>query len=171
MRKRLISAACFILLLFVLTSLFACSSKGDDKPTENGALTEVKDDDGNLTGFERRYTNENGDVTRWDVYDENQTYLYYVIYEYDDNARLSSETRYKAEGFAEYRYVYTYDDKGNLIEKAYELPHGEAEVTRYDADGNEIERLYYDTSEKLTKREVLENGKWVAYAPTEASTK
>ena len=64
---------------------------------------------------------------------------------------------------AEDRYTYTYDDNGILSEKAYELPHGEAEIYRYDADGNETERLYYGTDEKLYQREVMENGKWVAY--------
>ena len=170
MRKVLISAVCLVLLVFVSLSMCACDSSGDQKPTENGVLTEIKDDDGNVTGYERRYVNDNGDITRWDVYDENETYQYYVLYEYDDNNRLSAETRYKAEGFAEYRYTYAYDDEGNLIEKAYELPHGEAEVYRYNTDGEEVERLYYGTDEKLTKREVLENGKWVAYDPTENPT-
>lgn len=167
--KRLI---CFTLSVLLIGIIFcSCSDKGSESSTENGVLTEVKDDNGNLTGYERRYTNDNGDITRWDVYDADQTYLYYVLYEYDENNRLLSETKYKAEGFAEYRYVYTYDDKGNLSEKAYELPHGEAEVHRYNADGEEIERLYYDTEEKLIKREVLENGKWVAHDPTEAAKK
>ncbi len=167
MKRLLILMICPVILICCL--LCSCD-KGDSQSTEDGVMTEIKDDDDNLTGYERKYHNDSGDVTRWDVYDENQTYLYYVIYEYDDNHRMTSETKYKAEGFAEYRYTYTYDDNGKLSEKAYELPHGEAEVHRYDADGNEIERLYYGTDEKLNKREVLENGKWVAYAPTEAST-
>ena len=126
-------------------------------------MIEVRDDNGNLTGYERRSYNDNGDVTRLDVFDKDQIYLYYELYEYDENDRLYTQTRYKAEGFADYRYVYTYDDDGNLTEKAYEMTTGEAEVYRYDADGNEIERLYYDTDEQLSKREVLENGKWVTY--------
>lgn len=170
MKTRLISVICCFLLILLSLTLCACDSSGDEKPTEDGVMTELRDDNDNLTGYERKYHNDNGDVTRWDVYDENQTYLYYVLYEYDDNNRLTAETKYKAEGFAEYRYTYTYDDNGKLSEKAYELPHGEAEVYRYDADGNEIERLYYDTNEALYKREVLENGKWVAYDPTEAAT-
>lgn len=156
MRKLIAISA--VLLAFCL--LFSSCSSSE---TDNGGMKEIKDDSGKLTGYERRSYNDNGDVTRLDVYDENQTYLYYELYEYDDNNRLSSQTRYKAEGFAEYRYVYTYDDDGNLTEKAYELPHGEAEVYRYDSDGNETERLYYDTDEKLLKREVLEKGKWVVY--------
>lgn len=167
--KRLICFALSVLLIGIL--LCSCSDKGSTSSTENGVLTEVKDENGNLTGYERRFTNDNGDITRWDVYDADQTYLYYVLYEYDENTRLQTETKYKAEGFAEYRYVYTYDDEGNLSEIAYELPHGEAEVYRYNADGEEIERLYYDTEEKLIKREALENGKWVTHDPTEPTEK
>lgn len=161
--RKLIALLCVVLAILVLVSCHSGDSNATEKPTEDGVMTEIMDDDGNLTGYERRYHNNNGDITRWDVYDADQTYLYYVLYEYDDDGRLSSETRYKAEGFAEYRYVYTYDDDGNLAEKAFEDPHGEATVTRYDAEGNEIERLYYGTDEKLSKREVLENGAWITY--------
>ncbi len=161
-------------LLVIFSVLFccvfvACDASGGDKPTENGRMEEVKDDSGTLTGYERRFYNQNGDVTRLDVFDENETYLYYILYEYDDNNRLYTETRYKAEGFGDSRYVYTYDDDGNLAEKAYELPHGEAEIYRYDTDGNEIERLYYGSDEKLIKHEVLEDGKWII-ADTEPPT-
>ena len=162
MRKALIIAVLALLIVFS-----ACEMNEDKtdatEPTEDGIMTEIEDDDGNVTGYERRYHNDYGDITRLDVYDEDQTYLYFVLYDYYDDHKLYTETRYKAEGFAEYRYVYTYDDDGNLTEKAYELPHGEAELYRYDADGNEIERLYYGTDEQLVKREVLEDGEWVNY--------
>lgn len=156
--KRLL---CLLLIAVVLcTTLCACDS---DESKINGAMVEVKDDDGKLSGYERRFYNDNGDVTRLDVYDSDQTYLYYMLYEYDDIDRLFTESRYSSEGFAEYRYVYSYNDNGKLSEKAIEYPHGEAEVRRYDADGSEVERLYYGTDEKLIKTEKLENGKWVTY--------
>lgn len=158
--RRLIALIAAVLIILCMT---ACDASDKQEATEDGVMTEIKDDDGNLTGYERRYHNDNGDITRWDVYDENQTYQYYILYEYDDDGRLSSETRYGAEGFGEYRYVYTYDDDGNLNEKAYEDPHGEATVVYYDTDGNEIERKYFGSDEKLEKREVLEDGKWVTY--------
>lgn len=154
-----------ILIVFLCIFLCACDPSGSTDSTVNGAMIEVKDKDGSLSGYERRFYNDNGDVTRLDVYDADQTYLYYILYEYDDNNRLFTQTRYKSEGFAEHRYIYTYDDDGNLTEKALEHPHGEAEVWRYDADGNEVERLYYDIDEKLIKSEKLENGKWVTYDP------
>ena len=161
MRKILICLCCIVVL--ACAALCSCGQGGDTKSTESGVMTEIKDDDGNVTGYERRYQNAHGDISRWDVYDADQNYLYYVLYDYDDHYRLLSETKYQANGFAEDRYVYSYDDNGNLTEKAYELPHGEAEVHRYNADGEEIERLYYGTDEKLSKREKLENGKWITY--------
>lgn len=158
-----------IIVSVLLIAAVLCSCGADSSATKgDSGMTAVKDDNGDVTGYERRAFNDNGDVTRLDVYDKDQTYLYYILYEYDDDNRLYTETRYKAEGFAESRNVYTYDDDGNLLEKAYELPHGEAEVSRYDKDGNEIERQYYDADGKPVKTERLENGKWVTDdSPTE----
>ena len=126
-------------------------------------MTAVTDDSGNVTGYERRYHNENGDISRLDRYDINKEYLSFALYEYDDNGRLFSETEYQANGIAESRTVYSYDDDGILSERAYELPNGEATVERYDADGNVVEKLCYDSDEKLFRREVLENGEWIRY--------
>ena len=150
-----------ILLAIVFCYMTACSSSGDTQTTENGVMVELKNSDGSLTGYERLSYDADGRVTRRDMFDTEKTCLYFILYTYDDNGLLYTETRYSGEGFAEYRYVYTYDDDGNLTEKAYESPTGEAEVTRYDSDGSEVERLYYGTDEKLAKREVFEDGKWV----------
>jgi len=158
MRKLL----CFFLLFVLIFCFAACGSEKSDPDTVNGLIA-VKDDNGDLTGYERRSYNLNGDISRLDVYDTEQTYLYFILYEYDDNNRLYTETRYKAEGFAEERYVYTYDDNGVLSEKAYETPDGQAQVYRYNTDGEETERLYYGTDEQLSKREVLEDGEWKTY--------
>lgn len=158
--KKGITLIVVLLLLFAMT---ACDASDQSQATESGIMEEIRDENGDLTGYERRYYNDNGGVTRWDVYDENENYLYYELYEYDENDRLYTQARYSSEGFAQYRYVYTYDDDGNLSEKAYEDPHGSATVTRYDAKGNETERLYYGTDEQLSKREVLDKGKWVTY--------
>ena len=155
-------------LLAAVFCLTACDSSGSSQSTESGVMVEMKDSSGKVTGYERHSYDENGSQTRLDVFDAEQTCLYYILYTYDDSKRLLTETRYSGEGFAEHRYVYTYDDADHLIEMAYELPHGEAEVTRYDTNGDEIERLYYDTDEKLVKREVLENGKWKTYTGEEA---
>lgn len=144
----------------------ACGEKGKE-PVSDGAMTAVKNDAGDIVGYERRYHNDSGDITRLDSYDADQNYLSFVLYAYDDNGRLFTETAYEASGIAQSRTVYTYDDDGKLIEKALELPHGDATVERYNADGDVIEKLYYNTDEQLSYREVLENGSWVRYDPTE----
>ena len=164
MKRFLLLALSLCLGLCVL--LCSCKS-ADTAPTGSGALTRVTDSDGNTTGFERRYLNANGDITRWDVYDKDQVYLSYVLYAYDDADRLYSETYYLANGIAQSRTVYTYDDNGALTEKAFELPNGEATVERYDEDGNVIEKLYYGSDEKLSYREVLQNGEWATYPAEE----
>ena len=150
-----------MLCLCAVLPLFACSDNGSN--TADGAMTALKDDSGAVTGYERRYHNTDGQLSRLDMYDADQTYLNYVLYEYDDNGRLYTETAYRADGIAESRNIYTYDDDGNLSEKSVELPHGEATVYRYDASGKEIERLYYDKDEQLYLREALNNGVWESY--------
>lgn len=140
--------------------LCACGAESGD---DSGRMIPVKDSSGAVTGYERRFVNSDGNVTRLDVFDADEVYLYYVMYEYDDQNRLYSETAYEASGFARDRYIYTYSDDGSLYEKAYELPNGEATVERYDKDGAVIEKLYYGTDEQLYKREALENGEWTTY--------
>ena len=148
--------------MILCVTVTACSS-GNTKPTEDGVLTEVRDDGGNLTGYERRYHNDSGDVTRIDVYDAEQVYQSFVVYEYDDEHRLYTETHYQADGIAVSRDVYSYDDSGTLYEIAHESPHGDATVYRYDASGNNVEIDYYDTEGKLERRSILEDGTWNSY--------
>lgn len=164
--KKILSFLLIAVCLCVSVLLCSCSSK-EVEPTVDGAMTAVTDSEGNLMGYERRYHNTNGDISRLDVYDRDQTYLSFVLYGYDDNDRLSTETYYLANGIAQSRKVYSYDDDGKLSEKAFELPNGEATVERYDADGTCIEKLYYGADEMLSYREVLENGEWIVYPAEE----
>ncbi len=166
MRKRLLQSVC-ICLVIVLTALLCACSNSSSK-SEEGVLKEVKDESGAVTGYERRYHNDNGDLTRLDVYDANQEYDHYLIYEYDDSNRLIKETRYRSDGIGEYYYTYDYDNNGNLIEKGYFSAKDGAERTLYDSDGNETERYTYDSADTLTAHEVNRNGQWVA-ATEEAS--
>ena len=138
------------MLSALLLAVVLCScSGGASAPTEDGIMTEVRDDGGNLTGYERRFYYDDGNISRLDCYDADQVYQSFVLYDYYDSGLLSAETYYRADGIAEYRSVYTYDDDGKLTEKAWEYPDGSAEVIRYDADGNETERLNYDTEGEL----------------------
>ena len=164
MYKRII----FLLIACLLLCAVLCACSSDDaEPTENGSLTPVTDDAGKIIGYERRSYNDDGKVTRLDSYDADQNYLSYVLYSYDDAGRLYTEIYHSGEGFEKSRIVYTYVDSGRLYEKAFEYPHGEATVERYNADGKVIEKQYYDTDQHLIYTEKLENGAWVRYDPTE----
>ena len=83
--RRLI--AIIVSLLLISAVLCSCNN-GSSAETGIGGLTQLKNDNGDLTGYERRSYNDNGDVTRLDVYDTDQTYLYYILYEYDDDNRI-----------------------------------------------------------------------------------
>lgn len=151
-----------LILLFISLMLSACGAEGSDSDV-NGAMVAMKDDNGTITGYERRYLDDDGNITRWDRYDADQVYQSFVLYEYYDDGKLYTETYYRADGIAESRTAYVYDDDGHLYEKSYEYPHGDALTERYDADGELIEKFYYDENEQLSQHDVLENGTWVSY--------
>ena len=162
---------CLTITVCLCICILLCScSSGDTEPTADGAMTAVTDSSGNVTGYERRYHNTDGNISRLDVYDADQEYLSFVLYEYYDDGSLYTETTYAADGIAQSRLIYIYDDDGALYQKAYELPNGEATVETFDKDGNVVERQYYDTDEKLYKREALEDGEWKTYEGGELST-
>lgn len=162
MSRKLIVFLSFCLFGMILFS--ACSGKPAD-----GEYTPIKDDSGTVTGYERKYHNDNGDVTRWDVYDANQQYDHFVLYEYDANDRLAKETYYLANGIGEYYYAYSYDEDGNLAEKDYCTAKNGSVRLRYQK-GVESERMTYDRDDKLIKYEVYRNDTWTeAELPTETS--
>lgn len=163
MRK--ISAILCVCLLCALI-LVSCSDKKAD-----GEMTPVKDDSGAVTGYERKYHNDNGDITRWDVYDADQKYDHYLLYEYDSNGRLGKETYYTANGIGVYYNAYSYNEEGKLAEKDYASAKEGSTRTLYDNDGNEKERFTYDVEDKLIKYEVFQKDEWVeSEIPTETST-
>ena len=156
-----------ILCIFALCACFlsACGKKAD------GEMEPVKDENGAVTGYERKYHNDNGDITRWDVYDVNQQYDHYVLYEYDSHNRLAKETYYMANGIGVYYYAYSYNESGKLAEQDFVSAKGDSTRTIYDADGHEKERYTYDKTDKMTKFEVYQNDTWVeSEPPTEAET-
>ena len=154
-RISLVFALCFAAL-----TVFCACADGSVSDTVDGAMTALTDSAGNVTGYERRYHNADGQLSRLDMYDSDKTYLNYVLYAYDDYSRLYTETYYRADGIAESRNVYTYGDDGKLSEKAVESPSGEVTVFCYDSSGEVVEKLYYDSNEKLFRHEVLSDGVW-----------
>ena len=151
-----------LLAILLCCVLLFVSCSGDTTPTSDGIMTAVTDDKGAVTGYERRYHNADGLLSRLDVYDADKVYLNYSLYEYDDEGRLSTETYYGADGIALSRDVYTYSEDGKLYEKAHETPSGEAKVERYDADGEVVEKLYYDSDGKLYQHDKLTDSGWVS---------
>ena len=163
MIRRIVTILC--LCLCIILTLTACGEKPD------GAMEPVMDVNGNITGYERKYHNDNGDITRWDVYDANEQYDHYILYEYDSNDRLAKETYYDASGFGVWYNAYSYSDEGSLAEKDYASAKEGSTRTLYDSDGNEKERFTYDNNDQLSKYEVYQNDIWVeAELPTEPQT-
>ncbi|WP_405340986.1 hypothetical protein [Ruminococcus sp.] len=163
MMRKLTAILCILTLCACFLS--ACGKKAD------GAMEPLKDENGAVTGYERKYHNDNGDVTRWDVYDANQQYDHYVLYEYDSNNRLAKETYYQASGIGVYYYAYSYNDSGKIAEEDFVSVKEGSTRTLYDADGHEEKRYTYDRDDQLIKYEVYQNDTWVASElPTEAET-
>ncbi len=160
---RRIALVCCVFALCALL-LTACGKKAD------GEMAPVRDDNGAVTGYERKYHNENGDVTRWDVYDANQQYDHYILYEYDSNNRLAKETYYQADGIGVYYYAYSYHSSGKPAEKDYVSAKEGSTRTLYDEDGQEKERMTFDQNDTMTKYEVYQNNTWVeSDLPTQAA--
>lgn len=155
-------SALAVILCMLFCALCACGEPTAETAAD-GQRYNVYDDDGNLTGYERRYHDINGNLSRLDVYDVQEEYDHYVLYEYDSKNRLIQETTYKANGLGDFYYSYQYDDEDNVIEKGYYTAENGAEVTKYDSDGNEIEVLSYDRYADLVSRRVLEDGEWHTY--------
>lgn len=161
-----------VLLLPLLLCLLCACNSADAQPSEDGAITEVRNERGVITGYERRYHNTEGDISRLDVYDADKNYDHFVLYDYDENRRLLQETTYKANGIGDFYYTYTYDDNGNMLEKGHYTAYEGAQRYLYDTDGNEVERYYYDSDDVLYLHEVFQNGAWqeVEIDLTEVST-
>ena len=156
----------FILCVLALCSLLltACGKKAD------GELTPVKDENGATAGYERKYHNDNGDVTRWDVYDASEQYDHYVLYEYDSNGRLGKETYYRADGIGVYYNAYSYTEDGVIAEMDYASAKEGSTRTLYDEEGKESKRMTYDINDELVKYEEFADGDWVEKPlPTEST--
>ena len=157
------------LLIVCFLFSFLLAACGSESVTD-GEMTPVKDDNGNITGYERKYHNDNGDVTRWDVYDADEQYDHYILYEYDSSGLLGKKTYYRADGIGVYYYAYSYTDEGVLAEMDYASAKEGSSRTLYDDEGKESIRYSYDNNDELFKYEEFENDQWVEKAlPTEAN--
>lgn len=157
MMKRIVAILCSLALCTFFFS--ACGKKAD------GTMEPVQDENGSVTGYERVYHNENGDITRWDVYDVNQKYDHYVLYEYDSNDRLAKETYYQADGIGVYYYAYSYHESGKIAEEDFVSVKDGSTRTLYDEDGHESKRYTFDRNDQLVKYEEYQNNTWVESEP------
>ena len=155
MKKRIVLLPIFCLLFSLL--LTACGSEA----SYDGAMTPIKDESGTVTGYERKYHNDSGDITRWDVYDADEQYDHYILYEYDSSGRLGKETYYQANGIGVYYYAYSYSDEGTIAEMDYVNAKEGSARTLYDVNGIEQYRYTYDNNDDLVQYEILENDAWV----------
>lgn len=163
MRKLLLRLLTACILAAVL--LCACGDTETD-----GSLTPIKDENGSVTGYERKYHNDNGDVTRWDVYDAQEQYDHYTLYEYDSNGRLAKETYYQANGIGVWYYAYSYTEEGVLAEMDYASAKDGSTRTLYGEDGKEKYRYTFDHEDQFVKNEEFVNGEWVERElPTESA--
>ena len=165
--------ASLLITALMLFSLCACGGSGSSTKDEEGKLNKITTDGGNVIGYDRKYFNDNGDISRLDVYDKDENYDHYILYEYDEQNRLVKETTYRADGIGQHYYTYVYNDKGVMTEKGYYTMMNGATRTLYDDKGYAIERYSYNNDNKLAKHEVIENGVWKdapLEEPTEAST-
>ncbi len=151
-------------VLIICLAFCSCS----EKAPANGEMTAVKDEGGMITGYERKYYNDDGKITRWDIYDADEVYQKYVVYTYDSDGRLTQETTYRADGIGDFYYTYVYDTDGNLTEKGYYTQSKGAVRTLYDKSGNECERYEYDETDQLISHKLLKDGDWID--ATEPST-
>ncbi|MBQ6412314.1 MAG: hypothetical protein IJI19_02395 [Ruminococcus sp.] len=163
MKRRFIP---LILCLFCVLLFSACGAPAD----VDGAMTPIKDENGAVTGYERKYHNDNGDVTRWDIYDAQEQYDHYVLYEYDSNGRLGKETYYRADGIGVYYNAYSYTEDGVIAEMDYASAKEGSTRTLYDEEGKESKRMTYDINDELVKYEEFADGDWVEKPlPTEST--
>lgn len=162
-----------LLVSALLICLVLCScgeNESKQAPTiPNGELVPVTNDSGDILAYERRYLDDNGNVTRWDIYNADQEYQRYMLYEYNSNGKLTKESSYRADGIGEYYYTYEYDENGTLREKGYFTQSEGATRTLYDVNGFEVERYVYDKADNLTSHTVKENGKWINVTEPEAT--
>jgi hypothetical protein len=151
----------------------------------------ARDSLGRLTGG-AEYNHEGGIEFRWDYsYDptgkrieENRysanddSFFSRSTYLYDEDGNLVEETRLHAESSNDFRWVYSYDEKGNRVaeefylERLHDSSTGKRSlldsktVWRYSSKGDPVEEIRYDASGsvKSTRRYAYEydpQGNWI----------
>ena len=156
-----------LLPIFLLVFLAVCS--GGTKKTNlekenlNGKIKILKETryeavekDGKITKGEKIYDSvvtmydETGNATERKEYAPDGGLVRADICKYDNNGNQIEESRYNADR-CEWKGVYNYDEKGNLIEVS-DYGVNSKRVYKYDKKGNRIEYRYYNSDGSLNNK-------------------
>lgn len=103
--------------------------------------------------------NENGKITRHELYNEGEL-VETIVFEYDNNGNLASEYREFEEGYP-LKTIYKYDNENRIIEKRVEDNDEELEKREtfaYHAEWKDkvVKHEVYDEEDSLTSEEITE---------------
>ena len=155
MSRRLIVIICVCLVCAVM--LCSCSSSDTDK---DGVKVPVYADDGTLTGYERSFHNDKGQLSRLDQFSADDEYTGFILYDYDSDGRIFQETTYGPDGIGKFFYNYEYDDEGRYYRVSYVTMNDGYTVTWYK-DGEENEIYNYASDGTVLSHKALSNGEWI----------
>lgn len=114
---------------------------------------------GELTGFERIYFNEQGNVVKHKIYSNDGSLLAEMISKYDSQGKESERVRYGYDGEVQERVLFTYNEAGKLSEYAvqefWEGLWSYKTCYEYDADGNHIRTESYGDDGSVERRWTL----------------
>lgn len=131
---------------------------------ENGVLKKSTnyDTENKITGYSQYYYNDNL-LTKIEVFDANKKMTEYFMYEYDTNGNKTKYSSFTADSNLKRFTTFDYNDEEQLIKEIYYSSSNEIEnyfiyeyyesgkiktSTKYDLDGNEISKNYYEDTTK-----------------------
>ncbi|MES2430185.1 MAG: hypothetical protein V4556_04555 [Bacteroidota bacterium] len=144
-----------IVLVFMITFISGCTEKRSVK--NDLQLDELK---GKVRSVKTVYHNaaeKFGEITATDLKERGIEFTYY-----NEKGFRTALNSYDAEGNAEEKIFYKYDEKNNLIEKITSNAEGGLEnkvVYKYDENGNLSEQNIYGPDGKLDKKIIAKNDK------------
>ncbi len=102
----------------------------------NGDLIKgISYDNGDFTGFNEYYYDENGNLTKKEYYLADGTLDYYTLYEYDENGNETKRGYYLGDGTPDGATLSEYNENGDIIKETFTSDDYES-VTKYEYDKN-----------------------------------
>lgn len=154
------------ILSLILFTVACTSTKGqintatsqDSPPVKHVEVYEIYPDDEKGFLVEKRFYNENGQLTRFHAYD------FYGSGEIEDSVSYSyNEKGQKIEQFtsgSQTTTTYAYNEQGKLKEESWSRPNGQGakSIYSYNSSGDVVEIKYYDADGKHDYSRVYELG-------------